>query len=128
VALLRSLEAREEAPGVALALFGDGVEEGWLYHAGLDPGFGEALDALVEERAGQGARAVGDGDDHPVEVRSRWVTDGADGVHGVGAVLAYGEDVDDRGSGGHRTSPLPQALPERGGLGVPGLERRPREA
>ena len=46
---LRSLEACEEAPGVALALFGDGVEEGWLYHAGFDSGFGEALDALIEE-------------------------------------------------------------------------------
>src|SRR3712207_6923797 len=39
----------------------------------------EALDTLVEERAGQGARAVGDGDDHAVEVRNRRVTDGADG-------------------------------------------------
>ena len=79
--------------GVALALCGDGVQEGRLDHSSLHAGLRQAPDALVEEGSCQGAWLVWDGDDHTVQVRRGGAVDGSYGVYRFGAVLAEGEDV-----------------------------------
>src|SRR5918995_6454680 len=111
---LQAPEPFEEPSGVALALRRNGVQEGGFYHAGLHTGPCQALHTLVEERPGQGARFARDGDDHTVEVRRAGVADRADGVDGVRAVLADGEDLQ---GGTFLGDPgLPETLPVRRGL------------
>ena len=103
---LRAPEPFEEPAGVALALCGDGVQEGGFYHAGLHAGLCQALYALVEEGSRQGTRFARDGDDHTVEVRRATIADGTDGVDGVRAVLADGEDMQGGPSAWEPGSPL----------------------
>src|SRR5215210_512399 len=125
----KSLDAREpleEPAGVAPALLGGGVQQSRLDLPGPDAGVRQAADALVEERASEGVGPVGDRYDHPVEHAIR-PTRGPDGVHGVRAVLADGEDLYRRGLG-PLGPPFPKALPDRRRLGEPGGEGCPREA
>src|SRR5918995_1994777 len=122
---LQAPEPFEEPSGVALALCRDGVQEGGFYHAGLHAGPCQAVHALVEERPSQGTRFARDGDDHTVEARRARVTDRADGVDGVRAVLTDGEDVQ---GGTFLGNPgLPKALPMRCRLREPCLQRGPGE-
>ena len=74
--------------GVALALCGDGVQEGRLNHCRLHAGLRQAPDALVEEGSCQGTWLIGDGYDHTVQMRRGGVVYGANGVYRFRAVLA----------------------------------------
>src|SRR5215210_423153 len=123
---LHAPEPFEEATGVPLALSRDGVQQCGFDHAGLHACPCQALYALVEQRSRQGTRSFRNGDDHTVEVRRARVADCADGVDGVGAVLADGEDVHARTF--RKTPGLPQALPERRSLRGPGFQCGPGES
>ena len=123
---LRAPEPFEEPAGVALALRRDGVQESGFDHTGLHAGPCQALDALIEERPGQGTRFAGNGDDHTVEVRRARVADRADGVDGVWAVLSDGEDMHGKTFRGNPG--LPETLPVRRGLREPRFQRGPGEA
>jgi hypothetical protein len=87
------------------------VQESWLDGPNLDATPGEPLDTLVEERTGQRARTIRDRDDHAIEVGGLRVADRADSIHGVGTVLADGEDMHPRSFEHLRAPRSPQALP-----------------
>src|SRR5918994_260957 len=125
---LEDLESFEEPAGGSLAFLRDGVQEGRLHHACPDPGAGQALDALIEEGARKRARPVGEGDDQAVKARRAGVAERADGVYGVRAVLAYGEDVKEWGFGIRGALGLPEARPVCGCLREPGIQRGLGEA
>ena len=125
---LEDPESFEEPARVALTFLGEGVQERRLHHPCPDAGAGQALDALIEEGARKRARPVGDGDDQAVEARRARVAERDDGVYGVRAVLAYGEDVKEWGFGIRGALGLPEARPVCGGLREPGIQRGLGEA